>query len=128
MSVARMVIGLRATFTCIGDVTIGVLVGWVPLWHTAPSLVRISHLGLPWPVIGSLFILGGLLTVSARVRAWGYGISAVLFFVGAYSLAAVSIAGPPANAVSAVGLFMVSGFLTLGVMTAQEDWSRRDDQ
>lgn len=126
--VQTLVIHLRATFTVIGCLITGALLGWSPHWRSAASLVKISHLGLPWPVIGCTFIIAGVLAIFPRVRAVGYGLGSVLYLTAAWSLLTVAPYAPAANAPATVGLAMTGLFLLCGVATAQHDRGRRDAQ
>lgn len=125
--VQALVIKARALVVGIGDVLVGILLGWFPRWHSSTSLVKLSHLGLPWPVIGLVFIGCSWLIVFSRSRVFGYGISAVLFFIGAVSSADTQFHAKTANALIFVGLFVLSGVLVCGVATAQVDQGRRRD-
>lgn len=127
-SAHALVIRLRAGFTAIGCILTGVLLGWSPHWRSGASLVKISHLGLPWPVIGLAFVAAGVLVLIPSLRAIGYGLGAVLFLTAAWSLITVSATTRTANAPATVGLAMTGCFLVLGVVTAQQDRGRRDVQ
>lgn len=122
----RFVIVLRALIIGVGDFAAGILVGWNAHWHSSTSLTKISHLGLPWPVIGGWLIAAAALTAYPKTRAIGYGMTSVIFFVAAWSLAEVSIDAPLANGLAVVGLFMLAAILLCGVATAQTDRGRRD--
>lgn len=128
LALTQLVIYLRAVVMGVGDLVTGVLLGWFPHWHSSASLRNLSHLGLPWPVVGSLFIGAAALVAVPQSRAVGYGVTAVLFFVAAWSLALVSFDAPAANGLAIVGLFMLAGICVCGVFTAQLDRGRRDAQ
>lgn len=121
-------IRLRALIVGAGDLIIGVMLGWMPRWHSSASLHNLSHLGLPWWIIGLVFIAAAALVAFPASRAAGYGLTSVLVFVAAWSLALVSSESPTANAVAVVGLFMLAALLLCGVATAQQDRGRRDAQ
>lgn len=123
---ALLVVQLRAIVVGVGDLVIGIMVGWFPHWHSSSSLVKLSHIGLPWHVIGALFIVGAGLIAVPKVRAIGYGLTVVFFFIAAWSLALVSLDAPNANGIAVVGLFMLAGIVLCGVITAQLDRGPRD--
>lgn len=126
-TVQTFVIYCRAVTVGVGDLIAGVMLGWFPHWRSSTSLVQLSRLGLPWPVIGLLFIGCAWLIVFPPVRVFGYGISSVLFFIGAISLLAVQRHSSTANVLAVVAMFMVAGLLLCGVATAQVDQGRRRD-
>lgn len=126
-NISGLVIRLRATFSAVGCATTGVLL-WFPHWRSAPSLEKFSKIGAPWPLIGAVFILAGVLIVCPRTRVYGYGIGSVLYLVAGWSLVAIAPGAVQASAPATVGLIMTGLFLLLGVATAQEDRGRRDVQ
>lgn len=122
-----LVIKMRALIIIVGDALIGVLLGWFPHWHSAASLARVDRLGLPWWIIGVVFIGCAALVAFPKARTFGYGGSAVLFFTGATSSADTQMHSKTANALLLVGIFMLAGVLVCGVATAQVDQGRRRD-
>lgn len=121
-------IRLRATVIGLGDLITGIMIGWFPHWHSSTSLRKLSHIGLPWHVIGALFIAAAVLIAFPKVRAIGYGLTSVYFIIAAWSLASVSLDTPAANGIATVGLFMLAGIVLCGVITAQLDRGPRDVQ
>lgn len=125
-SITELVIHLRALIIGVGDLIAGILLGWFPHWHSSASLNKISHLGLPWHVVGAAFLVCAALVAFPKTRAVGYGVTSVFYLVAGWSLALVSIDAPQANALVVVGVFMLAATLLCGVATAQTDRGRRD--
>lgn len=52
---------------------------WGPaMWRSGPSLEFVAGLGLPWPAIGTLWLIYSLLLTNARTRVTGYLLGLIL--------------------------------------------------
>lgn len=121
-NVERTVILLRAGIVAVGDVAVGVAVGFYPRLHASPGLAKFGQvLGGHWLSLAILLFVAALLICFTRTRAWGYGISSVVFLLAGIWTADVAFNSPLANGIAAVGLIMLGLILLCGVATAQID-------
>lgn len=87
-------------------------------WQSAPSLDWLKQARIPLEVWGALFVIYAVMLLSARFRALGFAVGAVVWGVFAVSLIATVATAGPKSAPAIAGLVDLAVFHGYAVKTA----------